>query len=55
MRDATSVTEPELCVSIRSPHRSEGRSLQYSNRTIVTFYVSIRSPHRSEGRWVIRT
>ena len=40
----------EVEVSIRSPHRSEGRSggrrHQYANAT-----VSIRSPHRSEGRY----
>ena len=36
-------------VSIRSPHRSEGRLLQAS-RGLPDLVVSIRSPHRSEGR-----
>ncbi len=40
----------QLQVSIRSPHRSEGRSLLVrSNHR--AYQVSIRSPHRSEGRW----
>ncbi len=36
-------------VSIRSPHRSEGR-LSLSGSISLLFFVSIRSPHRSEGR-----
>ena len=40
-------------VSIRSPHRSEGRygfSLSFCSQAAVSTHVSIRSPHRSEGR-----
>ena len=40
-----------LHVSIRSPHRSEGRSLPGMIRRL-RIWVSIRSPHRSEGRYV---
>ena len=36
-------------VSIRSPHRSEGRRISHRSRIHCT-RVSIRSPHRSEGR-----
>ena len=39
-------------VSIRSPHRSEGRRKCW-NRILVSFEVSIRSPHRSEGRLTV--
>ena len=40
-------------VSIRSPHRSEGRfigSIAGSEQRRMSWNVSIRSPHRSEGR-----
>ena len=38
-----------ILVSIRSPHRSEGR-FEYVAAIGAGFVVSIRSPHRSEGR-----
>ena len=39
-------------VSIRSPHRSEGRFTHIRHNELVTI-VSIRSPHRSEGRLIL--
>ena len=42
--------KPRSPVSIRSPHRSEGRS-RISKRMPAAASVSIRSPHRSEGRY----
>ena len=38
-------------VSIRSPHRSEGRSNAIAELEESVYAVSIRSPHRSEGRF----
>ncbi len=38
-------------VSIRSPHRSEGR-LGSKLYQVTSIQVSIRSPHRSEGRHI---
>ena len=39
-------------VSIRSPHRSEGRSVR-DTKPARRRFVSIRSPHRSEGRYFL--
>ena len=50
--DSTELTQA-IRVSIRSPHRSEGR-YHHRRQLSVKKRVSIRSPHRSEGRFISR-